>query len=153
MSRMYGSQFTQEVPVTQAAGAMGFLDPIFGTNGSLSLTSVLAGSQAHCVQVLPNGDFLTVLSLSGAASVVALYNAQAVLQTGYGASGLVTLGTSSTSINPQATMLDFENRLLIAGGNSSGTAGWIYRVSTDGQSVTSFSTGTAWQYIAGLGQQ
>lgn len=153
MSRVYGNQFTPGVADSQPLAAIGSLDSTFGSGGIFSVNSALSGSQGVGIQVLPSGNFLEVLSLSGSASVVAMYNAQGVLQTsGYGTSGIATLGTSSTSTLPRATMLDTQGRLLVAGGAASGTAGWIFRLTTAGI-ASAFTTGTAWQYIGGIAQQ
>jgi len=152
MSRVYGDQFTPEVAQTQSAGAIGALDETFGTGGILSVNGALSGGQALAIQTLPNGNFLTVLGLSGSASVVAEYNAQGVLQT-YGSAGKATLGTSATSVSPLCSMLDVQGRLLVGGGANSGSAGWIYRVSTDGTTVSTFTTGSVWQNIGSLAQQ
>ena len=155
MSRVYGNQFTPQVPDTQSAATIGTLDTTFLTGGSLNLNSVLFGGQAVGMQALPNGSFLTVVSKSGSASVVAQYNAEGVIaSTGvYGTSGIATLGTIAATVTPRASMIDAQGRLLVAGGAASGTAGWVARVSTDGDTVTTFTTGTAWQQIAGLAQQ
>lgn len=152
MSRVYGDQFTPEVAQTQSAGAIGALDGTFGTSGIFSVNGALSGGQGLAIQTLPNGNFLTVLGLSGSASVVAEYNAQGVLQT-YGSAGIATLGSSSTSVSPLCSMLDTQGRLLVGGGANSGSAGWIYRVSTYGTTVSTFTTGAVWQNIGGLAQQ
>lgn len=153
LSRVYSTQFTPGIVDTQAIAAIGTLDSTLGVGGILSVNGALSGAQAVGIQILSTGNFLTILSLSGSASVVAQYNAQGVLQTSaYGTSGIATLGTSSSSILPRASMFDTQERLLVAGGAASGTAGWIYRVSTAGI-ASAFTTGTAWQYISGLAQQ
>ncbi|MBP6869615.1 hypothetical protein KBC04_01930 [Candidatus Babeliales bacterium] len=158
MSRVYGNQFTPQVASSQSAAAVGSLDALFDGDGSLSVNSVLAGGQAVGVETLSNGNFLVVVSHDAATTdaVVAQYNAEGALFDGtaaspaYGTLGIADLGAVVT---PRATMIDAQGRLLVAGGDTSGTAGWIKRVSTDGDTVTSFSTGTSWQFVGGLAQQ
>ncbi len=150
-SRVYGNQFTNQIDDTQSAAAIGSVDALFAASGSLDLDSIYLSSTALCVETLPNGNFLVVLNDFGGDSVVAQYNAEGVLQTSYGSSGIVNL--PNPSITPRATMIDAQGRLLVAGGDNSGTNGWIYRISTDGLTVTTFATSSNWQDIGGLAQQ
>lgn len=155
MSRVYGNQFTPQVADSQSAGTIGALDTTFGTSGSLSVNGALSGGQAVEIQALPNGSFLVVVAKSGSASVVAQYNAQGTIASSatYGTSGIASLGTVGATVTPRATMFDAQARLLVAGGAASGTAGWIARLSTDGDTLTTFTTGTAWQFIGDIAQQ
>ena len=149
LSKLYATPFAGEVLQYNNAAAMGTLDATFDSDGVLNVNSVNSGGQAAGIQALPNGNFLVVVS--GTPSTVGQYNAQGTLQTtSYGTSGIATLGTSAT---PRATMLDAQGRLLVAGGATSGSAGWINRVPSNGLGTTIFTTSSAWQYVGGLAQQ
>ncbi|MBP6869618.1 hypothetical protein KBC04_01945 [Candidatus Babeliales bacterium] len=150
MSRLYGNQFTTQVPDSQSSAVVGSLDTIFGSSGSLTVNAIISGGQAVGLETLSNGTFLAVVAKSATNSKVALYNAQGSLQT-YGTAGIADLGSATET--PRATMIDPQGRLVVAGGDTSGTAGWLKRVSTDGDTITSFSTSTNWQFIGGLAQQ
>lgn len=155
LSRVNASPFIGQVQEYNNAGAQGPLYTVFGTSGSLSIDTQLSGGQAQAIQVLTDGSFLVALSKTATNSVIAKYNAQgAVVGTStYGSSGIANLG-SATAV-ARAMMIDSQGRALVAGGNdaTSGTAGWLKRVSADGDTVTSFTTGTAWQFIGGIAQQ
>lgn len=154
VSRVYGNQYTPAVADSQSAAAVGSLDTLFATNGSLSLNNIISGGQATGVETLPNGNFLVVVSdpTNTQASRVVQYNAQGAVQSFYGSSTGVALGTAATSKSPLATMIDQQGRLLVAGGATTGSAGWIYRISTTG-TATAFTTGTSFRYVGGLAQQ
>lgn len=151
-SRVYGNQYTAQVADSQLAGTVGVLDTTFDGDGSLVVTNSMTNPQAMGIQTLSDGTFLVVLSPSSGNIQVAKYNAQGTLQT-YGTAGLANLGSVATYPTPRATMIDAQGRLLVGGGSTSGTSGWIKRVSTDGTSVSTFTTGTNWRSVGGLGQQ
>ncbi len=154
VSRLYGNQFTPQVTDSQSAAAVGSLDTLFDGDASLSLNGILDRSKAVGVETLSNGNFLVVVSHDTVTTnaKVAMYNAEGTLQTlSYGSgTGIVDLGAVVT---PRATMIDAQGRLLVAGGATSGTAGWIDRVSADGSTLTPFVTSTNWQFVGGLAQQ
>ena len=152
MSRVYGNQFTPQVADSQSAATIGTLDTTFDTDGSLALTSGLTNPTAQSMQALSDGTFIVALS-AGTSSILQKYNAEGTLQTAsYGSSGVATLGAGTTA-TARATMLDAQDRMLVCGGATSGTAGWIVRVPASGTGAAAFTTGTAWQFIGGLGQQ
>ena len=152
MSRVYGNQFTPQVADSQSAATIGTLDTTFDTDGSLALTSALTNPTAQSMQALSDGTFIVALS-AGTSSILQKYNAEGTLQTAsYGSSGVATLGAGTTA-TARATMLDAQDRMLVCGGATSGTAGWIVRVPASGTGAAAFTTGTAWQFIGGLGQQ
>ena len=168
LSRVYANQFTAEVGQTQLAGMNGSLNTTFGTvgNGSESINIQLPGGTGQAIQVLSDGTFLSVLSdpTNTVDSVVAKYNSEGTVEptavaspaSGYGTNGIIALGSGVTTLNARTSILDAQGRLLVAGGLNSGTAGWISRIpTTAGYSgaATQFTTGTAWQYIAGLAIQ
>ena len=144
LSRVNASPFVEQVQEYNNAGTSGVFDPTFGINGSLNIDSLLSGGQARAMQVLPNGNFLTVVSKTGSASQVGMYNAQGRWL------GSIALGASQSALD---SMIDRQGRLLVCGGITSGTAGWIYRVNTTLTSATAFTTNFAWQYVNGLAEQ
>ena len=153
VSKLYATPFVGEVLQYNNAGAQGALQNAFGTEGSLALTSTLSNPTAQAIQVLSDGTFIVALSVD-TSSVLQKYNAEGTLQTAsYGTSGVATLGVGTTAV-ARAMILDAQGRILVCGGSdSSGTAGWLKRVSTDGQSVENFATNNLWQFIGGIAQQ
>lgn len=147
LSRVNASPFVGQIQEYNNAGVSGIFDPTFGTNGSLNIDSLLSGGQARSMQVLPQGDFLTVVSKTGSASQVGMYNAQGTLLAS------IALGVAATSQSALDSMIDRQGRLLVCGGTTSGTAGWIYRVNTTLTSAPAFTTNFAWQYVNGLAEQ
>jgi uncharacterized delta-60 repeat protein len=147
---VYGNQFTPQVADTQSAGNIGQNQSSFGVQ---SVNSQLSGSQGNALQVLSDGTYIVALSAPEVNSVLAKYNAQGTIVSSsvFGASGVADLG--SATLTSRAMMIDTQNRIVVAGGAASGTAGWLKRVSADGDTVQTFSTGTSWQYIGGLAQQ
>ncbi len=120
-------------------GISGALETFFGTSGSLNVDAQLSGGQARALQVLSDGTCLVALSKSAVDCVVAKYSSIGTLETStFGSSGVADLGSST--VVAHAMMLDTQNRCLVAGGDdtTSGSAGWLKRVSTDGNSITSF---------------
>jgi uncharacterized delta-60 repeat protein len=149
MSRVYGNQFTPQVADTQTAGNIGQNQSSFGVQ---SVNSQLLGGYANALQVLSDGTYVVALSAPGVNSVLAKYNAEGtIVSSSFGTDGVADLG--SATLTSRAMMLDTQNRIVVAGGDASGTAGWLKRVSADGHTVQTFSTGSSWQYIGGLAQQ
>ena len=144
MSRVYGNQFTPQVPDTQSAATIGTLDTTFSSGGYQELNTQLSPSAAVSIQALSDGTFLTVLQ--GSSVKVAKYNAEGTIQT-YGTAGVATLGLTGV----QASMLDVQGRLVVAGTAASGAP--IQRVSADGTSVSAQFTGGTWTAVSALAQQ
>lgn len=157
VSRVYGDPFTAGVATTQVQGTVGDLVPtgVFGTDGSLSIDTQLSGGQAQAIEVLSDGSFLVALSKAASNSVLAKYSSVGTVNSTaqFGTSGVADLGTGT--LQARAMMVDTQGRILVAGGATSGSAGWLKRVSADGDTVQTFdtTTGTPWQFIGGLAQQ
>ena len=153
ISRSYGDPFADEVGLIQPAGDIGALDTTFDSDGSLSVDTQLTGGQAKEIRVLDDGTFLVGLSKSASNSVIAKYLSDGTVEStaNFGTSGVVDLGTTAEI---EAMVIDNQGRILVSGGNdSTGTTGFLKRVSTDGDTVVTFVDGSPWRFIGGVAQQ
>ena len=158
VSRVRGDQYTEAIDPTQPSGPIGALNITYGDlvtgvpSGSSSVNAQLSGGTAQAMQVFSDGTYVVAMSKVGSHSNVGKYNAEGtLLTTSFGASGIADLGAATEVA--RAMMIDAQGRILVVGGATSGAAGWLKRVSTDGLTVETFSTGIAWQYIAGIAEQ
>ncbi len=151
MSRIYGDYFVGAAQPS-SMGAVGALDLTLGSAGSLSLNGQLSGGQARAIQLLSDGTFVVALSKSGSNSELVKYTSLGGLAT-FGTSSIASLATHDVV---QAMMLDAQGRFLVGAGDdtTSGTTGYVKRVSADGTSVSSaFSGSITWQFVGALAEQ
>ena len=154
LSKVYATPYAGQIQQYNNYWTQGALYTPFGTAGSQSLDAQLSGGTAQAIQALPDGAVIVALSKATENSQIAQYNAQGFLVSSYGSSGIVDLGFSTLAA--QTMMLDTQGRILVAGGDYTvpGIAGWLERVTANGQEVFNFSGASGyWQFIAGLGQQ
>jgi len=155
VSRVRGDQFTPAVTLTQPLGPVGVLDSTFNASGtlpgSMNINAQLTTGSARAMQVLSDGSFFIAATKIGNISNLGKYNAQGALDPSFSGDGIYNF-TISQAI-ARAIMIDVQGRILVAGGDNSGSAGWLQRVDADGSSATAFATTTDWRYIAVLAEQ
>lgn len=158
VARVYADPFTDGVVSTQPSGDIGALDETLNSAGTLpgsfSVDAQLSGGTAQAIQVLSDGTFIVAMSKSITPSNIGKYDAQGTLQTAsFGSgTGIASLGASTEVA--RTMMIDTQGRILVAGGATSGSAGWLKRVSSDGSGTPlSFVTGASWQTMYAIAEQ
>ncbi len=153
ISRLNGTPYAAGVPISQDAGTVGAVDTTFGSSGSVSLATELSGGQAKAIHVFDDGSMVVGLSKSASNSVVAKYTATGAVESSanFGTSGIADLGTTAPIYG---MIVDELGRTVVCGGNTSGTTGFLKRVSADGDAVVSYDlSGNTWQFIGAVAQQ
>lgn len=154
MSRLYGSPFKYGIQQYNDAGTLGTLNDSYGVNGSLSMNAQLTGSSAKAVRTLADGSVLVLLD-NGVNSAVAKYSATGVLETAtFGASGICSL---SGLTNAHCMSVDSQGNILVGGGTTFGSTGWLKRMTSAGVLDATFNTNFAaagsWSFIGAIAQQ
>lgn len=152
-SRVYGNQFTPQVPDSQSTGAVGALDTTFGTNGSISFTIDAEGTTAIVSQALSDGTFVVLLNnFAGGTTndiTFAKYNAEG---TAIWSSTLTNLQSS-----PPTILVDAQGRFVIVGTKNivDSNRPWMRRITSAGaiDSTFTFSDGASWSRIGAVAQQ
>ena len=158
ISRVYGDPYTPATPPTQPSGPTGELNITYGDlvsgipSGSSNVNAQLPGGTARAMQVFSDGTYVMAMSKSGSNSNIGKYNAEGtLLTTTFGVVGIADLGAATEVA--RAIMIDVQGRILVAGGATAGSTGWLKRVSQDGLTVDTFATGVVWQYVADIAEQ
>lgn len=159
LARVYADPFVPAVEQSNSPGAVGTLNSSFGTNGSLNLSTQLAGSSASAVRTLADGSVFVLLD-NGIDSVVAKYTATGVLDTMFNSpDGFQTLSGLTSAYFME---LDSAGNILVGGDNDDGgssplTNGWMVRIAPAGNLDTQFNSNFAaagtWDFPGAFAQQ